>query len=379
MTTRALSVLALLGLVGCFDSRTEVDENGDGVCDYAVKTTLTDTVSYDEDCDGIYEVEDCGRVVGGHWECTVDGNVITDDMVEDNDGDGFIGVNDCDDTDPTIYPGAAETWYDGIDSDCDGANDFNQDGDGFVLAVDCNDMNADVHPGAVDAWYDGVDSDCDGADDFDADGDGYDAGTDCDDLNAAVNPGETEIFYNGIDDDCDGSTIDDDADGDGYDYDVDCNDLDVTINQGAFEICNDLLDNDCDGNTDLADTDCTMPAVDVDGDGYTSAVDCNDVDAAIHPGAVDIPDDGVDQDCDGVDTSLGTGCETQCATWGGGSPSQAGSSDCRVRLSDGCFLYGAGPCSAIASTYGTVVDWALAVANRSDVVDVTDIDWCIAP
>lgn len=30
---------------------------------------------------------------------------------------------DCDDADPTIYPGAWESWYDGIDSNCDGADD----------------------------------------------------------------------------------------------------------------------------------------------------------------------------------------------------------------------------------------------------------------
>ena len=32
--------------------------------------------------------------------------------------------------DPTVYPGAADTWYDGIDSDCAGNGDFDQDGDG---------------------------------------------------------------------------------------------------------------------------------------------------------------------------------------------------------------------------------------------------------
>ncbi len=48
-----------------------------------------------------------------------------------------------------------------------------------------------------------------------------------------------------------------DADGDSFTSDVDCDDTDAAINPGAEEICDDLLDNDCDDLVDAEDTeDC---------------------------------------------------------------------------------------------------------------------------
>ncbi len=158
-------------------------------------------------------------------EITLVGGVVTD-----ADGDGHdseaAGGDDCNDDNADVYPGHADEFYDGIDSNCDGTSEYDQDGDGYESEVynddpdlgggDCQDANADMHPGADDSWYDGIDSDCDGSDDFDQDGDGYGSadhgqGRDCDDSDPETNPENAEVF-NGLDDDCNGE-VDDDING----------------------------------------------------------------------------------------------------------------------------------------------------------------------
>ncbi len=128
----------------------------------------------------------------------------------DQDGDGVQRDEDCDDTDASV--GAGSTWY--LDADGDG---FALEGAEQVQACqqpsgyaehtgDCDDSEPLAHPGADETWYDGIDGDCDGADDYDQDGDGWLAdgwGDDCDDTDAAVNPEAFELV-DGIDNNCDG-------------------------------------------------------------------------------------------------------------------------------------------------------------------------------
>ncbi|MEK6854652.1 MAG: tandem-95 repeat protein [Nanoarchaeota archaeon] len=78
------------------------------------------------------------------------------------------------------------------------------DKDGFHSDVDCNDRDSTVFPGAVEIPYDGVDQDCSGEDLKDVDNDGFDAeitgGQDCNDLNPVINPNNPDVFNNCLND-----------------------------------------------------------------------------------------------------------------------------------------------------------------------------------
>ncbi len=304
---------------------------------------------------------------------------------------GFVAAaGDCNDGSSAIHPGAAEVCN-GVDDNCDGTADegvqttFYRDGDGdgygkpgdstlacappagyVANGADCNDANASIHPGAAEVCN-GADDDCNGSSDEgvtstfhrDQDGDGFgnaavsvaacaapagyvsDA-TDCNDALASVHPGATETC-NGIDDNCNSvidegvkSTFYKDGDGDGYGNaadstlacsapstyvadSTDCDDSSATVHPGATEIADDGVDQNCSG----ADT--VTCYVDGDGDGHGAAPsldegtcatghvatggDCNDGLASVHPGAAETCN-GVDDDCNGT---VDDGGDSLCA------------------------------------------------------------------
>jgi hypothetical protein len=295
--------------VGCSASSGYVSNSSD--CNDLYKTVYPGATEYcnsrDDDCDSSV---DEGAIDATTWYADSDDDSYGDSANPYTSCDapsGFVADDqDCDDTEDTVYPGATELPYDGVDQDCDGSDLGDADGDGHawdgVGGTDCDDSDASVHAGAAET-ADGVDEDCDGTVDdgtdwYDDDGDGFaEAGGDCDDGDAAVAPTGDESC-DGVDEDCDGVEDDGtdcfDDDGDGYaEIDGDCNDGDAVRNPGAVEIVDNGVDDDCDGTVDRG-------TPDEDGDGYAEwAGDCAPDDDTVYPGAPELVD-SVDNDCDGT-------------------------------------------------------------------------------
>ena len=216
---------------------------------------------------------------------------------QDQDEDGVLTPDDCDDHDPLRYPGAPERC-DGVDDDCDGAVDEGIAGLGGdcsvgvgrcevrgrgVCAADGTGVVCDARPAAAAPEVcNDQDDDCDGLVDEDVPGClCVPAGELCnrvdDDCDGAVDEGVTNACgacgpvpseaCNALDDDCDGRTDEGvlNACGacgpvpsevcDGQDQDCDGRTDEGVLNAcGAcgpvpVEACN-ALDDDCDGRTD---------------------------------------------------------------------------------------------------------------------------------
>jgi hypothetical protein len=315
----------------CYDSDCSghLDCTGGDDDDSSTGDDDDDTSPTDLDGDGFEFPEDCDD--GNPWvnpdapEVCNDRddncNGLVDDGIADADGDSFNQCDDCDDSNAAINPDAEEIC-DGEDSDCNGlvfGDELDIDGDGMLGCdcdenltgpnCDCDDTDPTVQPGATEEC-DPVDDDCDGdllesfADEDsngipdcveqDLDFDGYQWLTDCDDENAAVYPGAPEEC-NGIDDDCNGYADNDDfgevdADMDGFLSCNDCDDTDAAFNAAAIESdCTDNNDYNCDGSVGHADN---------DNDGVEACEsDCNDADPANNPGLPEICDQQ-DNNCD---------------------------------------------------------------------------------
>lgn len=214
-----------------------------------------------------------------------DGNEVTastpyqviDPDDRDVDGDGFsINGGDCDDGNPTVYPGAEEL--------CD------------ELDNNCNEV---IDEGAANIYY------------LDEDGDGW-----------GVNTGYVE--------DCTQPF--------GYAEDLgDCDDSNALINPDAIEICDDEVDNNCNGLLNEQNASgCTAHYEDGDGDGYGAGAsqcwctggsspytstrndDCYDTNPAVHPDQTnyytyDRGDRSFDYNCNGASEQQYSSVANSCA------------------------------------------------------------------
>jgi hypothetical protein len=275
----------------------------------------------DMDGDGIPDNEDnCPDKANPSqmdWDKDGKGNLCDQD--DDNDGDP--DSTDCDPQNPALGKGSPEKC-DGIDNNCNYQIDEGEDGTGCL-------------PAYIDKDEDGYGNSNSTACVCNPATPGYSpAPGDCNDNDAAYSPGASEICdekdnnCNGIEDDpgasgCKAVYWDSDDDGFGSGEAVscecnpdsipgmssmpgDCNDGNPDIHELMTEICDDI-DNNCDGLTDVG--------CDEDGDGWCGPLfavmgnptscpegggDCIDSDPLINPGANEVPDDGLDNNCNGV-------------------------------------------------------------------------------
>jgi Ca2+-binding RTX toxin-like protein len=82
-----------------------------------------------------------------------------------------------------------------------------------------------------------------------------------------------------------------DRDGDGFATPADCDDHDAAIHPGVTDVPENGVDEDCTGGD--------LVILDRDGDGVSRPADCDDGNPLVRPGLAEIPGNAVDEDCKG--------------------------------------------------------------------------------
>ncbi len=112
-----------------FETHAYVDFTLDSVCDDAIGAETCDGA--DNDCDGYVDEPDDVDYYTQYPDHDGDGYGAGDPLTDCVLHAGYaLSAGDCDDTDPTISPGAEEVPDDGIDNDCDGEVDESGEGEG---------------------------------------------------------------------------------------------------------------------------------------------------------------------------------------------------------------------------------------------------------
>ena len=144
--------------------------------------------------------------------------------------------------------------------------------------------------------------------------------------------------------------------------------------------CGDNLDNDGDGRVDCNDPDCVAAPEcnqsadgDTDGDGFRDEVDCDPYNPYVNPGATEVDNNGIDDDCDGVvDAGSNTGGGNGGNGGTGGNP-QAGTV-CNDTCTDGLggLLYGASDGTCQDGGFGDFLSLAVGSSGCAFGTDCTD-------
>jgi alpha-tubulin suppressor-like RCC1 family protein len=299
----------------CDDSDPSINPNQSEVCDMK-----------DNNCNGLID------------------EIVNLTFYKDEDGDGYGNPNnsiqtcsqppgyvqnslDCEDSNPSVYPGAPLNCNNGLDNDCSGNIER------WVYI----DMDRDLYAANSTSYC------VDFVDPLTQIPVGSERGTnDCDDNNPFVYPGAPLNCDNGLDNDCSGNVekwayIDQDGDEYapypvsfcvdvisfpgyitvGYQKGItDCDDNNPSVYLGAPLNCNNGLDNDCSGNIerwvyidmdrDLYAANSTSYCVDfvdpltqIPVGSELGTNDCNDNNPFVYPGAPLNCNDNLDNDCSG--------------------------------------------------------------------------------
>jgi hypothetical protein len=97
-------------------------------------------------------------------------------------------------------------------------------------------------------------------------------------------------------------------DRDGAFTDSDCNDADARTHPGAVDMPDNGIDEDC-SSGDFVN-------VDRDGDGFARPGDCDDADAAVRPAAPEVPGNVIDENCNRAERRVPADCKRNPASLG---------------------------------------------------------------
>jgi len=183
--------------------------------------------------------------------------------------------------------------------DNDSTANPDSDGDGFTADLDCNDNDASVYPGALEVKHDAIDQDCNG----------YDLTINIIQSRFLVASEKLVVWATSDLADQANLTLEIVLDNGtqlnrnmiwrAQDNRWQKSVANITTIHGGIPVSVTVI-----GIEGMEMTTAIDIQPDSDGDGFIAADDCNDNDAMVYPGALEIKHDAIDQDCNGYDLTI---------------------------------------------------------------------------